>query len=260
MQQPVFSDSHCHIYAEEFSEDRDAVVQRAIEAGIKRIFLPNIDLSSYRPMLDLSTRWKDTCFPMLGLHPCSVKENYLEILEELWQKRNESGFVGIGETGIDLYWDNTFLLEQKQALRIQAEWAKELDIPLILHVRDSFDEVCSVLDEVNDSRLKGIFHCFTGTVTQAQKVINFGNFYLGVGGVSTFRNSNLVEVLKEIGMDKIVLETDAPYLAPVPFRGKRNEPSYVLHIASHLCTALEIPIYELSSITERNIDNLFGKA
>jgi TatD DNase family protein len=259
VQKPVFTDTHCHIYSSRFAGDRDETIQRALDAGVHRILMPNVDLESYEGMMAVYKTNPNTCFPMLGLHPCSVDKNFETTLATLWQRRNDAAWVGIGETGIDLYWDKTYLSEQKEALRIQAKWAIELNLPLILHVRNSFDEVFEVLDEVNCPELKGIFHCFSGNEQQAQRAITYGDFYLGIGGVVTYKNGGLPEALANIPVDYILLETDAPYLSPEPHRGKgsRNEPSFIPHIADKLCSIYQCSLHELSVRTEANVNKLF---
>lgn len=221
--------------------------------------MPNVDLESYDAMMQVATENPGVCFPMLGLHPCSVQSNYKEVLNLLWLKKEQTQWVGIGETGIDLYWDKTYLAEQKEALKIQAQWAIELNLPLLLHVRNSFDEVFEVLDEVNCAELRGVFHCFSGDAKQAQKAISYGDFYLGIGGVVTYKNGGLPDALANISIDYILLETDAPYLSPEPHRGKgsRNEPAYVVHIADKLCSIYQCSMQELSQKTEANVRKLF---
>jgi TatD DNase family protein len=257
VQQPLFTDSHSHIYAPEFDADREVVLQTARQDGVHRICMPNVDRDSFPRMLQVASEHPDTCFPMLGLHPCSVNGDFETDLSALWEQRQVATFIGIGETGIDLYWDKTFVEQQKEALRIQAEWAVQLGLPLILHVRDSFDEVCAILDTVMKPGLRGIFHCFTGTLPQAQRVLDYQSFMLGIGGVVTFKNIHLKDVLSHLDPGCLLLETDAPYLAPVPHRGKRNESSFMLHTASFVAGCLGMTVYELSALTERNAQNMF---
>lgn len=253
----MFIDTHSHIYCEEFSTDRDEAVLRARQSGIDRIVLPNIDSSSIKPMLDLTDSSPDYFFPLIGLHPTSVKEDYrkeLEIIEYWLSKRK---FYGIGEIGIDLYWDKTFLPEQVEAFKIQIGWAKQLKIPVVIHMRDSFAEVMDVLNEKKDEDLRGVFHSFTGTIEQAKQVIGLG-FKLGIGGIVTFKKSGLDSVVSEIGLQNILLETDSPWLAPVPHRGSRNECSYLPSIASKVAELHNINIEEVARITARNAFELFG--
>lgn len=228
-----------------------------MDAGIQKILLPNIDTESFEPMMELASANPGVCFPMLGLHPCSVDDNFESVLQKMWDERHRARWVGIGETGIDLYWDKTQPERQKEALKIQVQWAKELNLPLVLHVRDSFPEVFSVLDEVHDRTLRGVFHCFTGTAEQASKIAEYGSFMMGIGGVVTYKNSNLAGILKGISTELLLLETDAPYLTPVPFRGQRNEPAYISYIAQCVADALQISIVELSEITEKNVHRMF---
>jgi TatD DNase family protein len=257
LQKPLFTDTHTHIYGRAFDKDRNETVQRAVNTGIHRMLLPNIDSESFESMLELSAAFPDVCFPMLGLHPCSVDENFESVLQKMWDSRHLATWVGIGETGIDLYWDKTQPERQKEALKIQAQWAKDLNLPLILHVRDSFPEVFSVLDEVHDNTLRGVFHCFTGTAEQAGKIAEYGNFMMGIGGVVTYKNSHLAEVLTGVSTELLLLETDAPYLTPVPFRGQRNEPAYISYIAQCVANALQVSVNTLSELTERNVHRMF---
>ena len=219
-------DTHSHIYSEEFDSDRNESIQRALNAGVKKILLPNIDLDSVDRMMKLTSDFPEVCYPMLGLHPTSVDENYEQVLAELKEKLQHESIIAIGECGIDLYWDKTFQKEQEKAFAIQIQWAKEMNLPLVVHVRNSFDETFKVIEENYFEGLTGVFHAFSGTVEQAEKAIALG-FQLGVGGVVTFKNAGLDKVIGQLNLDNLVLETDAPYLTPVPFRGKRNESSYV---------------------------------
>ncbi|MBL4703347.1 MAG: TatD family hydrolase, partial [Flavobacteriales bacterium] len=200
----ILTDTHSHLYAEQFNEDIDQVMSRCLADGINRIFLPNIDESSINAMLSLEETYPNTCFPMMGIHPCSVNENFKEQLSVVKSWLNKREFVAIGEIGIDLYWDKTLLSQQKEAFRTQIEWAKELGKPIIIHARDSFDEIFEIVDELNDDRLSGIFHCFTGSLEQAEKIINYQNFWLGIGGVLTFKNSGLDKVIKEVALKQLV--------------------------------------------------------
>ena len=259
-------DTHTHLFLPEFDKDIDDVIQRAKENHITKFFFPNIDTSTIGDMLELCQKYPDNCFPMMGLHPCSVKKGYekeLELIEEYFQKEK---FYAVGETGIDLYWDKTFLEEQQNSLRHQIKLSIELDLPIVLHCRDSFDEIVEVLkefttpfDSAQDDRKKprGIFHCFTGNIEQAQTVIDLG-FYLGIGGVVTFKNSGSDKVVEQIELKHIVLETDSPYLAPVPFRGKRNESSYVYNIAEKIAGLHHISIEEVAEVTTDNAKAIFG--
>ncbi|MCB0479883.1 MAG: TatD family hydrolase [Flavobacteriales bacterium] len=260
-----WSDTHCHIYGEQFDQDRKEMLLNAQKAGVKRFFLPNIDSQYTDRLLSLVREEPTMCLPMTGLHPCSVKENFREELNEVRQlyrqqeSRLPSGskIVGVGEIGLDLYWDKSFLKEQQEAFITQSEWAKEWGLPIIIHVRDAFDEIFELMDQVNSKELTGIFHCFTGSEAEAQRIIGFEGFKLGIGGVVTFKNGGLDKVLPHVPLEYIVLETDSPYLAPVPYRGKRNESAYLEIIAQRVADIYEMPIEELSRITEANTDEIF---
>ena len=252
-------DTHTHLYSEQFQEDRTAMINRAIAAGVERMYLPNIDLASIDGMHALEKEFPNNCFAMMGLHPCSVEANWEVVLAEMKQHLEKRKYVAIGEIGIDLYWDKTFVEEQKAAFRTQIRWAKEMGLPIVIHARDSFPEIYEVLDEENDERLKGIFHCFTGTIEDVNKINAYGGFYFGIGGVVTYKKSELPEVLPHIPFDRLLLETDAPYLPPVPFRGKRNESAYVVHTAEKIAEILELPFLQIRDITTQNALTLFGK-
>lgn len=253
-----FSDSHCHIYIDAFDADLDASLQRAQSNHVHRFFLPNIDSNYTERVLKLSQS-ENNMYPMMGLHPCSVNEGIEEELEKIKTSLYSSPetFVGVGEIGLDLYWEKAFLSQQIYAFKEQVKWALDLDKPIIIHVRDAFDELFEVMDEINTDGLTGIFHCFTGNQAQAQKALSYSDFYIGLGGVLTFKNSGLDKVAVNIPMDRIVLETDSPYLAPHPFRGKRNEPSYLLYVAEKLAKVKGISLEQVSDITENNIDRVF---
>ncbi len=254
----MFIDTHTHLYLEEFDTDREAMLQRAFEAGVTHLFLPNIDEQSVAPMEQMRAQHPDRCFPMMGLHPCSVKADYEEVLERLKQQLDTRKYYAIGETGIDLYWDRTFIAEQKLAFRAQISWAKNYDLPLVIHARDSFPEILEILDELNDTTLRGIFHCFTGTAQQAQHILNYGGFKLGIGGVLTYKNAGLDKTLASVSPEALLLETDSPYLAPVPYRGKRNESAYVKRVAERLAEVYSCSLEEIAAITTRNARALFG--
>ncbi len=255
-----FIDTHTHLYAEEFDIDGKEVIQNAIDLGVKHFYLPNIDIDSIESMNRLVSEFPENCFPMMGLHPCSVKEdwkNQLSIIEkELFSKPN---YIAVGEIGIDLYWDKTFLKQQQEVFTQQIEWAKKLHLPIVIHVRDAFDEVFELVDQFHDDNLWGIFHCFSGNLSQAHKIIEYGNFKLGIGGVVTFKNAGLDKVLEEISLEHIVLETDSPYLAPAPHRGKRNESTYIPLIASKLSDIYNLSIDEIAEITSQNALSVFSK-
>jgi len=254
----ILTDTHTHLYSEQFNDDIDTVIQNCIEKGITRLFLPNIDATSIDGMMNLGTDYPDNCFPMMGLHPTSVSENYKEELAIMEQWLIKQKFCAIGEIGIDLYWDKTLLKQQQDAFRTQINWAKERDLPFVIHCRDAFDEIFEILDELNDDKMRGIFHCFTGTLEQANHIINYGDFKIGIGGVVTFKNSGLDKVIEQIDIKHLVLETDSPYLAPTPFRGKRNESSYLLGIAEKVADIYSISIEEVAKITTTNSIEIFG--
>lgn len=234
------------------------MIQRAIDAGVEILCLPNIDLRSIEGMHALETQFPKNCFAMMGLHPCSVDADWEQTLATLRAHIDQRNYIAIGEIGVDLYWDKTFRSEQMEAFRQQIRWAKEKGWPIVIHARDSFPEIFEVLDQENDERLRGIFHCFTGTVADAQRIDNYGGFLIGIGGVVTYKKSELSEVLTTISPDRIVLETDAPYLPPTPFRGKRNESAYLLHTAEKVAEIYELPLNELQKITTANAIKLFG--
>lgn len=263
----TFIDTHTHLYVEEFKGDIDDVIRRAIDAGVEKMLLPNIDASSLEAMNGLALRYSQNCFRMVGLHPCSVQKDFeeeLKIIEEDLRgltpdpSPQERGVIAIGETGLDYYWDKTFIEQQKAALKIQIGWAKEFGIPIVLHSRDSFDDLVNLISEHHDDRLKGVFHCFTGSVEDAKWVTALSDFYLGIGGVVTYKNTVLRETLKEIGLERVVLETDSPYLAPVPYRGKRNESSYLRVIVKQVAETLGVTEQEVAKTTTDNARRLFG--
>lgn len=251
-------DTHTHLYAKEFDTERKELIDDAINQGISTFLLPNIDVSSISSMLDVEKNYSNNCFAMMGLHPCSVNsdvDRQLNIIEQWLIQRK---FIAIGEIGIDLYWDKTFFKEQQLAFRKQIQWAKKFSLPYVIHSRNSFDEVMEIVEEFKNDNLKGVFHCFSGNVKQAEEVISSGGFMLGIGGVVTFKNSGLDKVVKAIDLKHIVLETDAPYLAPVPYRGKRNNPNYLLLIAKKIAEIKNIDIEEVAAITTKNAQTIFG--
>lgn len=253
----MFIDTHTHLYSEEFNHDRSQVIKKAIGAGVKKLFLPNIDSASIEGMLQLEKDYPENCFPMMGLHPCSVNENVdqeLKIVEEWLGKRK---FCAVGEIGIDLYWDKTFFEQQKMAFQKQIDWALQYDLPIVIHCRDAFNEIFDVLS-ANKKLPKGIFHCFSGNLEQANKIIELG-FKLGIGGVVTFKNSGLDKVVEQLDMQHLVLETDSPYLAPAPFRGKRNESSYLMMVAEKVAQLKNSTIAEVAEITTKNAEEIFAK-
>jgi len=249
-------DSHIHLYLDDFKEDRKTLIEQAKQQNIKKFLLPNIDLGTMNDMILLCQKYPKTCYPMIGLHPCSVKKNYLTVLNQIKKKINSANFIAIGEIGIDLYWDKTFLEEQKQAFRIQINWAKKKRLPIVVHCRNSFDEIYKILKEEADDNLFGVLHCFGGNLEQAKKIIDL-NFFLGIGGVLTFKNSGLDSVIKKVPIEKIIIETDGPYLAPTPYRGKRNEPKYLSLVADKLCEIKNISMPKLTNQLYKNTNSLF---
>ncbi len=252
----MYTDSHTHLYLDVFSDDRDNMVTRALEAGVTRMFLPNIDSSTTEAMFAMAIKYPGQCFPMMGLHPTSVKENYLEELAAIEKQLDRPGIVAIGETGIDLYWDKTYIREQEIAFKTQIDWAKTMGLPLVIHARDSFQEIFRMLEETGTDGLQGVFHSFTGGITELRKALSFG-FKIGINGIVTFKNSDLWQILSEIPQDRLLLETDSPFLAPVPFRGRRNESSYLLYIATKVAEIYNLNIEEVGAITTRNALELF---
>ena len=253
----IITDTHTHLYAEEFDADRDLLVEQAGVLGVQRFFMPNIDSTSIEPMLELEKRYPGKAFAMMGLHPCYVKENWKTELELVEKWLNSRKFVAVGEIGIDLYWDKTFLEEQKEAFRIQIRMANERKLPIVIHTRESFDVTYELLLETKKETPQGIFHCFSGSAEQAQKAIGLG-FLLGIGGVVTFKNSGVDKAIENIPLEHIVLETDAPYLAPVPYRGKRNDPAYIVKVAEKLSEIYKCSVKEIAEITTKNSIRLFG--
>ncbi|MEN8703010.1 MAG: TatD family hydrolase [Polaribacter sp.] len=253
----MITDTHTHLYSEQFNEDRQAMIQRAKDAGVSRFFIPAIDSSYTESMLTLEKENPDDVFLMMGLHPTSVKENYLEELAHVKEWIDQRGFYAIGEIGIDLYWDKSFLQQQQQAFRAQIKWAKEKKLPIVIHCRDAFDEIFEVLESEKGEDLRGIFHCFTGTLEQAEQAISY-NMKLGIGGVATFKNGKIDKFLHEIDLKHIVLETDAPYLAPKPFRGKRNESAYITNVIDKLVDIYNISYEEIAKVTTENSKEVFG--
>lgn len=252
-------DTHAHIYLEAFKEEKEEVVERAISSGVTKIFMPNIDHTSVDDMLEMEEKNKGICFPMMGLHPCSVTKHFekeLYVVEEWLSKKD---FLAVGEIGTDLYWDKSFWSQQQEAFKIQVNWAKEKNLPIVIHCRESIDETIEMVQELNDDNLTGVFHCFTGTVEQAKKITTLGGFYLGIGGVSTFKNGGLDKVLPAISLDHLLLETDSPYLAPVPYRGKRNEPAFLPIVASRIAELLNVDEEEVKEKTTANAKILFKK-
>ncbi len=249
-------DTHAHIYNAEFNDDRADVLRRCEEQAIGKIYMPNVDHASIDGMMELESRSEGKCLAMMGLHPCSVKKDFereLYIVEEWLSKRK---FAAVGEIGTDLYWDKTFWDQQKEAFIIQVNWAKKYNLPVVIHCRESIDQTIDLVEQLQDDSLSGIFHCFTGTTEQANRIINL-NFYLGIGGVATFKNSGLNKVIPDIPLEHIVLETDSPYLAPVPHRGKRNEPSYIPLVADKVAAFSQTKLEQVRYITSQNALKIF---
>jgi len=252
-------DTHAHLYLKEFEKDEKEVLSRARDASVKRVFLPNIDTLSVEKMLAMCKSNKGILYPMIGLHPTSVKEDYQHDLKILRNFIPGNEFIAIGEIGIDLYWDQSFFRQQQIAFREQLNWGKEHHLPVVIHARDSFDEIFTIMDEEISPGLQGVFHSFTGNAAQAEKILSY-DFYIGINGIVTFKNSGLADVVKTIPPEKLLLETDAPFLAPVPYRGKRNESSYVRHVADKISDIFGMGIEEVANITTTNALNLFTKA
>lgn len=250
-------DTHCHIYADAFDVDRKEMIDRAVKQGVGKLLMPAIDTETHQAMLALEQDYPGTCFSMMGLHPCSVKANFEEELAVIYKYFEQRPFIAVGEIGLDFYWDLSFKEQQYQAFHTQIELALQYDIPIVIHSRESTDECIQIVKEHQKGKLKGVFHCFGGTLEQAQKIIDLG-FYPGIGGVLTFKKAGLDIVMKELNLNNIVLETDAPYLAPVPFRGKRNECSYVKYVAEKLADIKQMPVEEIAAITTANAQSLFS--
>lgn len=253
----IFTDTHTHLYYEQDVEKQAQLIERCFENNVNRLFLPNVDVKSIAMIDDLVNKYPENCFAMAGLHPCDVKEDYLAVLDKIYNSIPNRKIYAIGEIGIDLYWDKTTLAIQQDAFRKQIAWAKDLGLPIVIHCREAFEEVFEVLESERDEKLRGIFHCFTGNVKQARQAIDL-NFYLGIGGVVTYKKAGLDGVLSEIPLQNLVLETDSPYLAPVPFRGKPNESSYLIYIAEKLADIYGVSIEEIANVTTENSKTVFG--
>ncbi len=249
-------DTHTHIYLDELRPQISDIMQRALDKGVNRFYLPNIDVDSMKEVFSLCDAYPQNCFPMVGLHPCSVKENYLDDLAKLKSSLVDERVVAIGEIGVDLYWDKTFLNEQMDAFRIQISWAKEKKLPIVIHCRNAYHEIYSVLKELQDGSITGIFHCFTGSKEEALKIIDLG-LHLGIGGVLTYKNAGLASSLEHVDLKHLVLETDSPYLTPVPFRGKPNESSYLIYVAEKLAEIKNVSLEFIDEITTANALNIF---
>jgi len=253
----ILTDTHTHLYSEEFDLDRDEMMQRAIDNGVTRFFVPAIDSTCTKSMYDLESNYPDNVHLMMGLHPTYVKDNYLEELQHVENELAKRKFVAIGEIGIDLYWDKTYLAEQQTAFRKQIQLAKHYKLPIVIHCREAFDEIFEILEEEKSPELFGIFHCFTGTYEQALTAISY-NMKLGIGGVVTFKNGKIDQFLNQIDLKHIVLETDSPYLAPIPYRGKRNESSYLVNVVDKLAQIYGLSANEIGVLTTDNSAKIFG--
>lgn len=253
----LLTDTHTHLYYETDLEKQAQLMERCFAFDVNRLFLPNVDVKSIKMIDDLVSKYPDNCFAMAGLHPCDVKEGYQEQLALIYNSIAGRKIYAIGEIGIDLYWDKTTLSIQQDAFKQQINWAKELDLPFVIHCREAFDEVFEVLEEMNDEKMRGIFHCFTGNLEQARRAISLG-FYLGIGGVVTYKKAGLDLVLADVPLKNIVLETDSPYLAPVPYRGKPNESSYLIHIAQKVADIYNVSLEEVANVTTENSKKIFG--
>lgn len=251
-----FIDTHTHLFLHEFDSDRDHVIANAIDNSVEKMLMPNIDSSTIDSLNNLAKKYPNYCLPMMGLHPTSVKENYIDELKIVENYLEKNKVYAIGEIGIDLYWDKTFIKEQEKAFKYQVDLAKKYKLPIVIHTRNSFDEIFNIMDEINSENLKGVFHSFTGNEKQARKIIEWG-FMIGIGGIVTFKNSGLDKVVNNIDISHIVLETDSPYLAPVPKRGRRNESAYIKHVAEKLAGIKNISIDEVARITSQNARQLF---
>ncbi|MEO9485009.1 MAG: TatD family hydrolase [Ekhidna sp.] len=249
-------DTHAHIYLEHFSEDIDGVIDRALQNGIHKILLPNIDSSTIDQMLELESQYPDICYPMMGLHPCSVKEDFEKELRLIEDWMNKRSFLAVGEMGTDLYWDKTFWNQQREAFHFQCELALKHNLPVVIHCRETIDETIEMAMKYQGKGLKGVFHCFTGTIEQGKQITDMG-FHLGLGGVSTFKNGGMDQVIPHLEQTKIILETDSPYLTPAPYRGKRNEPAYVSIIADKVAECLNTSKEALVELTTANANALF---
>ena len=254
----MFIDTHAHLYHKQFDGDRAEMVQRAVDAGVDRLLLPNIDADSIAAMHAMAEEFPSVCRMMMGLHPCSVDADPSAALAQVKELLDTGAYCAVGEIGIDLHWDRTYLAQQQEAFRMQVRWAKEIELPIVIHCRESFDEVITIVEEEKDDRLRGVFHCYTGPVEHGKRILALNDFYLGIGGVITYPRSGVAQVMTELGAERCMLETDAPYLAPVPHRGKRNESSYIPTIASALALATGRSVEEIAQLTTTNAIRLFG--
>jgi len=251
-------DTHTHLYLDNYDADRDEVIKDAIKKGVQHMLLPAIDSKTFDAMKRLEQDYPDNCFAMIGLHPTSVADDYESEMELVENELQKGGYVAIGEIGIDLYWDSTYVKEQKDAFRRQLKLAKKYQLPVAIHTRDSFDEIYPIIKDENTDELRGVFHCFTGSIEEANKIIDLG-FMMGIGGILTFKNSGLDKVVQTIPMEYLLLETDSPFLTPAPYRGKRNQSAYLIYIAAKLAEVKNIKIEEVALITTKNAKELFSK-
>lgn len=252
----ILTDTHTHLYLDDFDNDRDEIMENALQKGIRRILLPNIDRSTTTRLKSMISAYPDFCFPMMGLHPTSVNNDFEKELEHVESELETGKYYGIGEIGIDLYWDNTFAEQQKTAFRQQLQWAKKYTLPVSIHMRNAFSETLQIVKEELNDELHGVFHCFTGTEQEAAQLLDTG-FKLGIGGIVTFKNSGLAEVVKKLPLESLVLETDAPYLTPVPYRGKRNQSAYLIYIAQKMAEIKQISLEKVADVTSSTAENLF---
>lgn len=252
-------DTHTHLYLNEFNADIDEVLQKAAAEGVKQFYLPNVDSTSIDDLLSLAEQYPGKCIPMMGLHPCYVKENVADELNLVQDWLHKRSFAAVGEIGLDYYWDKTFVPQQKDAFRKQINWALELNLPIVIHSRESMQDCIAIVQEHQNGKLRGIFHCFGGSMEEAKQIIDLG-FLLGIGGVVTYKKSGLTEVLPHIPLQHLVVETDAPYLSPVPFRGKRNEPSYLKFIVEKIAELMQTTAEEIAAQTTANAQKLFGSS
>ena len=250
-------DTHTHVYDHQFSLDRNETIETALEAGVGMMLLPNVDASTIAPMLELHEQFPDCTRVMMGLQPEEVKEDYKSVLSRMEKELERGIYVGVGEVGLDFYWDSTFEKQQLDAFDTQLDWAKQLKLPLSIHCRNAFEKMVKILEKKQDGGLRGIMHCFTGTEEEAKVYLELG-FHLGLGGVTTYKNCGVKDYLPNLPLDRIVLETDAPYFAPVPCRGKRNEPAFLVHTAQRIADILQMPIEKLAAMTTANVQSLFG--
>ncbi|MDG1147975.1 MAG: TatD family hydrolase [Crocinitomicaceae bacterium] len=253
----MFIDTHTHLFSDVFDEDRDQVIQRAIQSGVELCLLPNIDVDTIDAMHELELKYPENCHSMMGLHPGSVGEDWKNKLDIIKTNLFSREYIAVGEIGMDLYWDKTYIDAQREVFAQQVRWAKELKIPVVIHARSAFQEIYEVLDVLDDENLSGVFHCFTGTLDDANKIAEYHNFKLGIGGVLTYKNAKLDRVIKQIPLDQLILETDSPYLPPTPHRGKRNESSYLLHVAEKLADVYGLPLQEIEKQTTETAKKLF---